>query len=159
MRYLADNLLPGETVVYRTTLKPIAVYAAAIRWAIICVVCIVFAMEARGTVSGVLGFAAVATGLLALVDYGFGNIRISSSVFAITTQRIIIKMGWIRRQSLEVYVAKVESISVEQGAVGRVFDYGDITVRGTGGTRERFRDIASPFEFRRQVQERIAISS
>jgi uncharacterized membrane protein YdbT with pleckstrin-like domain len=158
MRYIADNLLPGELVVYRTTLKPVAAYAGAIRWATLCVVCIVFAVETRGTVSGFLGFTAFAAGFLAFVDYVIGNIRISSSAFAITTQRIIIKTGWIRRQSLELYVAKIEGVSVEQGAVGRMFDYGDITVRGTGGTRERFRDIASPFEFRRQVQERIPLS-
>ncbi|HUA09927.1 MAG TPA: PH domain-containing protein [Candidatus Acidoferrales bacterium] len=159
MKYIADNLLPGEVVVYRTTLKPVAVYAPAFRWAMLCVVCGVFAVESSGTLSGALGFAALAAGLMTFVDYVSGSIRISSSAFAITTQRIIIKTGWIKRHSLEVYVGKIEGIGVEQGVVGRMFDYGDITVRGTGGTRERFRDIAAPLEFRRQVQERIPLSS
>ncbi len=46
------------------------------------------------------------------------------------------------------------SIDVEQGIAGRVFGYGSIVVIGTGGTREPFRNIAHPLEFRKQVQVR-----
>jgi hypothetical protein len=47
---------------------------------------------------------------------------------------------------------KVEAIQVDQGILGRIFNYGTITIVGTGGTKEPFRGIAKPLEFRRQVQ-------
>jgi len=39
---------------------------------------------------------------------------------------------------------------------GRIFGYGSIVLRGTGGSTEPFHKIARPLEFRRQVQEQIA---
>jgi hypothetical protein len=36
-------------------------------------------------------------------------------------------------------------------------EYGTLIVSGTGGTKEPFKMIAKPFEFRKQVQEQIAI--
>jgi uncharacterized membrane protein YdbT with pleckstrin-like domain len=58
----------------------------------------------------------------------------------------------IRRHSLELLLRQVEGIRVDQGLLGRVLGYGTIVVGGTGGTAEPFPEIASPLEFRRQVQ-------
>src|SRR4029077_2816860 len=66
------------------------------------------------------------------------------------------KVGWIRRRSVETLLGKVEAVAVEQGIGGRLLDYGALVVTGTGGTRERFDRIAAPLEFRRQVQAQIA---
>jgi hypothetical protein len=52
-------------------------------------------------------------------------------------------------------LAKIESISVDQSLAGRMFGFGTIVVRGTGGTPEPFATIAHPLEFRRRVQEQI----
>jgi hypothetical protein len=46
---------------------------------------------------------------------------------------------------------KVESVDVEQTILGRFFDYGDITIRGTGESGERLRMIDRPLEFRNHV--------
>jgi uncharacterized membrane protein YdbT with pleckstrin-like domain len=56
-------------------------------------------------------------------------------------------------------LSKIETIRVEQGILGRALDYGTIVVSGTGGSKEPFRTIASPMEFRRKVQEQIAASA
>jgi hypothetical protein len=37
--------------------------------------------------------------------------------------------------------------------MGRIFGYGAIVVVGTGGTQERFPDIANPLGFRKAVNE------
>jgi uncharacterized membrane protein YdbT with pleckstrin-like domain len=79
-------------------------------------------------------------------------IQRSTSEFAITNKRLIIKTGLISRHTFEMNLSKVESINVNQGIMGRVLDYGSITVIGTGGTRELFDNIAHPMEFRRQFQ-------
>jgi uncharacterized membrane protein YdbT with pleckstrin-like domain len=73
----------------------------------------------------------------------------TSSVFAITNKRVLIKVGFVRRRSLEILLSKVESIGVVQSIRGRIFNYGSITVVGTGGTGEPFAGIANPLEFRR----------
>jgi hypothetical protein len=53
-------------------------------------------------------------------------------------------------------LSKVEGINVEQSLVGRMLGYGSIIITGTGGTQEPFRNIGSPFEFRRQVQAQVS---
>jgi hypothetical protein len=54
---------------------------------------------------------------------------------------------------LELNLAKVESIGVEQTLLGRMLNYGTIVIVGTGGTRQPFKDIADPMSFRRAVNE------
>jgi len=76
-----------------------------------------------------------------------------TSEFAITNKRVIMKVGLIRRKALEMNLSKVESVNVDQTIMGRILGYGTITIIGTGGTRESFRSISKPMEFRRVFQE------
>lgn len=73
---------------------------------------------------------------------------------AITDRRIIFKRGFIRRHTIEMNMDKVESVDVDQTILGRMFDYGDITVRGVGTGLEPLRDIIDPLTFRNQVTAR-----
>lgn len=75
-----------------------------------------------------------------------------TSEFAITNKRVVIKAGWIRRRTVEIHLAKVESVDIDQGIFGRMLGWGKITIVGTGGSREPFRLIAKPLEFRRALQ-------
>jgi len=75
-----------------------------------------------------------------------------SSELVITDMRVLIKTGIVQRQTLEMFIAKVESIGIDQSFGGRLFDYGTVTIRGTGGFAERFEAIARPLEFRNWVQ-------
>jgi len=84
--------------------------------------------------------------LLPLVDY-------LTSEFAITNKRIIVKQGFVSRRTMELNLNKVESVSVDQSILGRILNYGSITVLGTGGTREQFANLAAPLEFRKRFQE------
>jgi len=81
-------------------------------------------------------------------------VKSRTSEFAVTNKRVIIKVGLIRRDTLELLLNKVESIGVDQTVTGRIVGYGSIVVVGTGGTRETFRNIARPLDFRKQVQAR-----
>jgi uncharacterized membrane protein YdbT with pleckstrin-like domain len=75
------------------------------------------------------------------------------SEFVITNRRIIIKTGFIARSTFEMNLSKIESVNVDQTAMGRIFNYGSITIIGTGGTRETFHNIAKPLNFRKAFQE------
>lgn len=82
-------------------------------------------------------------------------LKVVTDEFAITNQRLIIKTGVISRDTLELNLTKVETISVSQGLFGRLFGSGTISVRGTGSTLSTISCIAEPFEFRRIFQQTI----
>ena len=89
-----------------------------------------------------------------ILTLGIGPfIQQATSEFAITTKRIIIKVGLVARRTLEMNLSKIETVNVDQSIMGRILDYGSITVIGTGGTQEVFHNIASPMQFRKAFQE------
>jgi len=81
-----------------------------------------------------------------LIDY-------HTSEFAITSKRIIIKVGLIRRRTMELNIPKVESVHVDQSILGRILGYGSISIVGTGGSRETFNKISKPLDFRKAFQQ------
>ena len=70
---------------------------------------------------------------------------------AVTNRRIIYKKGLIRRQTNEMNMDKVESVKINQSILGRMLDYGDVTILGTGEGFETLCTIASPIELRNSV--------
>lgn len=146
MGFVENNLLPNEQVTYRARLhRIIFVFPACI-----------FALAILVAVAGGGWIAAGVLFVIGLILMVPPWIRSSSSEFAITNKRVLIKVGLIRRHSLELLLQKVEGIGVDQGVLGRILGYGTITVSGVGGTKEAFRMISNPLEFRRQVQASLA---
>jgi hypothetical protein len=145
MGYIEENLLPGETIVFKTRLHWNIFGRPAL--ALVCGLSLltVSVREVRGVGIFLSGVGVV----MALLAY----IAFVSSEFGVTTQRVVIKVGFLRRRSLELFLQKVESIGVDQGILGRIFGYGSVSVIGTGGTKELFRKVAAPLEFRRIVQQ------
>lgn len=80
------------------------------------------------------------------------TVAFASSEFVITDRRVLIKTGIVHRKTAEVFISKVESVSVDQSFMGRMFDFGTVRIRGTGGFEEAFDSIAHPFQFRTWVQ-------
>ncbi len=75
------------------------------------------------------------------------------SEFVITNRRIVIKEGFIARRTFEMNLSKIETVNVDQTVMGRILNYGSITIIGTGGTKETFHNIAKPMAFRKAFQE------
>jgi uncharacterized membrane protein YdbT with pleckstrin-like domain len=153
MGYVDRNLLPGETVEYRTHLHPVIFLQPAI-FAVIGLGFVGYGLSNAG-----MDFFWMLGTVFVLYAAGIGigrMIQYVSSDFAITNKRVLIKIGFIHRHTLEMLLAKVETVRVDQGLVARIVGYGTIVVTGTGGTNEPFRSIAKPLEFRRQVQARAA---
>jgi uncharacterized membrane protein YdbT with pleckstrin-like domain len=71
--------------------------------------------------------------------------------FAITDRRVISKRGFITRNTAEMNMDKVESVQVDQSVLGRLLNYGTVTVLGTGQGLEPIRRVASPLEFRSAI--------
>ncbi len=75
-----------------------------------------------------------------------------TSELVITDRRALIKVGFISRRSIEIFISKIESVDISQGILGRLFDYGTVTLRGTSGSAELFRLIVNPIRFRNCIQ-------
>ena len=93
--------------------------------------------------------------VIGAIIMGAGMMRRNATEVAVSNKRVLIKTGLYSRRSIEVMLPKVESIGVDEPALGRMLGYGSVTVRGTGGTYETFHLISHPNEFRRQVQQQI----
>ena len=52
---------------------------------------------------------------------------------------------------LEMNMDKVESVQIDQSILGRMLDYGDVRILGTGEGFETLRTIASPIELRNSI--------
>jgi uncharacterized membrane protein YdbT with pleckstrin-like domain len=151
MSYIHSVLQPGESVRHTASLHWI-LYVPGVLILIAGVVVWLFLPDR----AGLIRFAAVlvmwicfAAGLLYVIWTWF---KAWITEIAVTDRRIIYKTGFIRRKSIEINMQKVESVDIEQSIGGRIFDYGDVFVRGTGETPlDDLRYIAAPLELRNHI--------
>ena len=90
---------------------------------------------------------------LGLVFLAMAYVRYKSTELAVTTKRVIVKHGFIRRQTVEINLNKVESIQVDQGVLGRLFNFGTLVISGTGTSHAPIAGISEPMGFRRAFIE------
>jgi uncharacterized membrane protein YdbT with pleckstrin-like domain len=148
--YVERNLLPGERVVYKTRLH----WALFLKPALALLGGIALAVVLRRVQDPpwlwMIGAGVALIGLgWALVHY----VELMTSEFAVTSSRLILKVGLISRYTTELLLTKVETIGVQQGLMGRLLGYGDLIVTGTGGALEVFRRVRDPIGFRNRVQQ------
>ena len=70
---------------------------------------------------------------------------------AVTNRRVIYKKGLIQRETNEMNMDKVESVQIDQSILGRMLDYGNVTILGTGEGFETLRTIGKPIELRNSI--------
>lgn len=105
-------------------------------------------------------FPLILFGFLLLPLFGVGlilwiaaAIRFFTTELAITNKRVIAKFGLISRSTIEINVQKIESIQVNQGILGRIFNFGSIVVAGAGNPQAPVPGISQPMQFRRVFLE------
>jgi len=70
---------------------------------------------------------------------------------AITDKRIIAKRGIFSHTSMELRLDKIESIQVSQPLLGRLLNYGAVTLAGTGGDKTPIESIRDPVAFQKHL--------
>ena len=142
--YVDKVLQPGEQVRYRASLNWILYAPGAALWL---VAAVLYLVTANGFVH-----------LIALVIFAIGLFLIARAWFewwtteiAVTDRRVIYKTGFIRRKTTEMNMDKVESVDVEQSVLGRLCNYGDVIVRGTGAGLSPILNIDAPLELRNHI--------
>lgn len=80
-------------------------------------------------------------------------IRYLTTELAFTNKRVIAKFGFISRKTIELNLSKVESLQVNQGILGRIFNFGTLVISGAGNPQAPIPGISNPMTFRRSFME------
>ncbi len=126
MSYVDSTLIEGETVVHRGQMS----WWPLVPWIVLGMVTLVLVV-----------------GLFILI---WVYVKRRTTELAITNKRVIAKKGFIQRETVEMFLSKVESVHVEQSVTGRLLGYGTVILSGTGVVTSRFDSISDPLEFRKR---------
>ena len=131
MGYITDTLGTGETIIGTGSLS---------KWSL-------FHLYFSALLFGIsLVFLPLT---VALLVYAF--ILIATTEMGVTSKRVVRKSGLIKRDTTEIKLEKVESVSVQQGLLGRMFGYGTVIIAGSGGNNAVMKGVRNPLAFRALV--------
>jgi uncharacterized membrane protein YdbT with pleckstrin-like domain len=148
-RYIDEILQPGEKVLYSTNAHWIFYLPAIAAW--IVALALVVAAGAFPPIALVGLPAAAVIAVVALyftIKAWFHRLSTETDV---TDRRVVHKTGFINRRTFEMSLDKVESVDVNQSVMGRILNYGDVTILGVGEGKQTIATIASPLAFRSAI--------
>ena len=153
-RYIDDILQPGEKVLYSTNAHWIFYWPAILAWVAAAAFLVLSGQVGAGTpVEFCLAVAAVAA-VIALYKMMTAWFHRWTTETDVTNLRVVHKTGFIKRRTFEMSLDKVESVDVNQSILGRLLNYGNVTILGVGEGKETITTIASPLEFRNFITAR-----
>jgi len=153
-RYIDEILQPGEKVLYSTNAHWMFYLPAIAGWILALVLVI---LSRTTTTEGVVLLCLSASAVVAIAAlYWTARAWFHrwTTETDVTNLRVIHKTGFIKRRTFEMSLDKVESVDVNQSILGRILNYGSVTVRGVGEGAETIDMIASPLEFRSHITAR-----
>lgn len=153
-RYIDEILQPGEKVLYSTNAHWIFYFPAIVAWIVALVLLI---LSRQTTADGLVMLCLIGSALVALAALFWtvkGWFHRFTTETDVTNLRVVHKTGFIKRRTFEMALDKVESVDVDQTILGRILNYGDVTIRGVGEGIETIRTIASPLAFRSSITTR-----
>jgi len=158
MSYVERVMQPGETLLCRSRLHWL-IYLPVLPFLAIFLLgaALHLGMQSNSAdgASAILPLLLIVVGAAGAIVTGFRAwLRRATTELAVTDRRVIFKRGLVRRHTVEMNMDKVESVDVDQSVLGRIFNYGDVTVRGTGASIEPLRLIDDPLAFRSCVTAR-----
>jgi len=153
-RYIDEILQPGEKLLYSTNAHWIFYLPAIAAW----ILALVLLLLSRATVvEGIILLCLAASAVVALAAI-YWTVRAWfhrwTTETDVTNMRVVHKSGFIQRRTFEMSLDKVESVDVNQSILGRILNYGDVTILGVGEGKETISTIASPLRFRSFITAR-----
>ena len=153
-RYIDEILQPGERVLYSTNEHWMFFLPAIAAWIVAVAFLVLWRLVTADALMLVcLALAAVA-GLAALYWTATAWFHRWTTETDVTNMRVVHKTGFIKRRTFEMSLDKVESVDVNQSILGRLMNYGDLTIQGVGEGTETISTIASPLAFRNAITTR-----
>jgi uncharacterized membrane protein YdbT with pleckstrin-like domain len=86
--------------------------------------------------------------ILALYEY----LKLKHLEQGVTTKRVILKRGLISRRTEEMKLQSIETVEIDQGIIGRMFDFGTVKITGRGISDVIFKGIDDPMHVKRQIE-------
>lgn len=90
--------------------------------------------------------------VMGLFRYAHMMIIKATTEIAITNKRLVYKRGLVARYVGEMNIDRIEGVNVLQGIWGRIFNFGNIMVRGMGVGELVLPPIEDPIKFRRAIE-------
>jgi uncharacterized membrane protein YdbT with pleckstrin-like domain len=153
-RYIDDILQPNEKVLYSTNAHWIFYWPAIVAWVVALALLVLSRLFVDSTATLLCLSLAAITAVVALYKMLTAWFHRWTTETDVTNLRVVHKTGFIKRRTFEMSLDKVESVDVNQSILGRILNYGDVTVRGVGEGAETIRTIASPLDFRNHITAR-----
>jgi hypothetical protein len=160
MGYADGSLSTGERITYRTRQHPAAVVLGA-RWTIIAVgiATLLFLIGGNLDPDGLSGSLRQSIGWLTallffggLVVFAWTGLRYFSLEYVLTNRRVILVEGVLNRSATDSSLEKINDAVVSQSVLGRMFDYGDLTVATASESGiTPMRTIRSPIVFKKAM--------
>src|SRR4051812_19378271 len=123
MKYIETNLLQQEKLIH--FVRPHWVVFSSACWMVL--FALFFWIYLPQSVDMVIYNSWTLRGITTLVLFLIGAywflrayIYYTTSEYGVTNKRVLIKVGWIQRISLELLLDKVEGVSVDQTIMGRI---------------------------------------
>jgi hypothetical protein len=152
MSYVAHVLQPGENILRVASLHWIGYWRSIGCFALAAAT---FLLHPTGWIAKdfiwMIAAGLVVVGLILGAATAFDRWTLEIGV---TNKRVILKKGFISRETIEMNMDKVETVLVEQSLLGRILGYGAITVKGTGQSIEKLKNIADPIGLRAAITAR-----
>ena len=151
MAYYTKVLQPDETVKIIGRLHW-SIYGRAVL--VLAVAVALLVLSARLTDPDWRGYALMAAGVVGLLGLLLllgAWLRRKATEIVVTDRRVIFKRGLLSRHTVEMNVSKIETVDVEQGLAGRIWDYGTLLIRGTGSGFEPLEGVGSPLSIRNAI--------
>jgi uncharacterized membrane protein YdbT with pleckstrin-like domain len=153
-RYIEEILQPGERLLYSTNAHWIFYLPAILAW----IAVVVLLVLSRATTTEGITLLCLSTAAVIAIVAVYWTVRAWfhrwTTETDVTNLRVVHKNGFIKRRTFEMSLDKVESVDVNQSILGRILNYGDVTILGVGEGKETISTIASPLAFRNYITAR-----
>ena len=142
-RYIDEILQPNERVLYSTNAHWIYYLPAIAAW----IVAILLFVLSRTTETEGLILLWLSASVVAAIAALYWTAKAWFHLW--TTETDVTNL-----RTFEMSLDKVESVDVNQTILGRILNYGDVTILGVGEGKETISTIASPLIFRNYITAR-----
>jgi uncharacterized membrane protein YdbT with pleckstrin-like domain len=148
-------LIEGERVVVELRPHWIALVGPGVVTLLVAIGWIVAFAKAPNSGAGraVVVWGAVIVGLLLLLAYAVPRVVAwATSIFVVTTDRIIHRKGLVAKYSMEIPLEAINDVRFEQGVFERMIGAGSLVIESAGERgRQVFSDIRHPEEVQREI--------
>jgi membrane protein YdbS with pleckstrin-like domain len=168
MTFIESNLLADEKIIFRTK-KHLIVFFVPIVF-LLCAFFFCLDIGPVNTINNVInGFTmsipflreihrmpAMFFLLLAVYASFRPMLLYNTSEYVVTNKRVIMRQGFFERSLTDTRLTTISHVTMDQGPLGQMLNFGNIAINGFGGKSDYFTQIAYPNDFQKSVNAQLA---